>query len=33
MEALTRLASAVSVNTGMLEELDARLPSVLLGRN
>lgn len=33
MEALTRLASAISVNTAMLEELDARLPSVLLGRS
>ena len=32
MEALTRLATAISVNTAMLEELDARLPSVLLGR-
>jgi DNA-binding transcriptional MerR regulator len=32
MEALTRLASAISVNTALLEELDARLPSVLLGR-
>lgn len=33
MDALARLASATSVNTAMLEELDQRLPSVLLGRS
>lgn len=33
MEALTRLASAISVNTAILEGLDDRLPSVLLGRS
>lgn len=32
MEALARMATAMSVNTAMLEELDERLPSVLLGR-
>jgi septal ring factor EnvC (AmiA/AmiB activator) len=33
MEALARMATAMSVNTAMLEELDERLPSVLLRRN
>ncbi len=33
MDALARLASATSVNTALLEELDQRLPAVLFGRN
>ncbi len=33
MEALARMATAMSVNTAMLEQLDERLPSVLLRRN